>query len=254
MVVAAPAPAPAAVSLFSNCGVGDIGFAAAGFRFRVMAELLEGRLDIALRNHASASGVAGDLRNTWQDVVARWRLLHGAATPALVAACPPCQGLSTARSDRGPENDPDAGSQDDRNLLVLPISDITRALAPTFVVVENVTAFLRRMVRDPQSGEAISAARLLVGHLGNDYDVYPFLTDLADFGVPQRRKRGVPHLCPADFTHSSRAPPERSSTVSCSVPCARLRRRTHPARGGSSQVRASILGRRERSVGQGFGT
>ena len=36
---------PAAVSLFSNRGAGDVGFGAAGFRFRVMAELVEGRLD-----------------------------------------------------------------------------------------------------------------------------------------------------------------------------------------------------------------
>ena len=32
-------PEADAVSLFSNCGAGDLGFAAAGFRFRVMAEL-----------------------------------------------------------------------------------------------------------------------------------------------------------------------------------------------------------------------
>ena len=182
-------PAPAAVSLFTNCGAGDVGFSAAGFRFRVMAELVESRLDIALRNHLDAIGVPGDLRKTWRKVVDQWRLLHGAATPALVAACPPCQGMSTARSDRGAEDDPDAGSRDDRNLLVLPISHITKALEPTFVVVENVTAFLRRKVRDPESGEGISAAHLLVRLLTDEYDIYPFLTDLADFGVPQRRKR-----------------------------------------------------------------
>ena len=126
--------APAAVSLFSNCGAGDVGFGAAGFRFRVMAELVENRLDVALRNHLNAEGVPGDLRKTWREVVERWRVLHGATAPTLVAACPPCQGMSTARSDRGAEDDPDAGSRDDRNLLVLPISHITKALAPTFVV------------------------------------------------------------------------------------------------------------------------
>ena len=43
--------APAAVSLFSNCGAGDVGFGAAGFRFRVMAELVEGRLDTDLADY-----------------------------------------------------------------------------------------------------------------------------------------------------------------------------------------------------------
>ena len=182
-------PALDAVSLFSNCGAGDIGFSAAGFRFRVVAELVRSRLRIALRNHREAEGVLGDLRRTWRDVVDRWRWLHGPATPALVAACPPCQGMSTVRSDRGPEDDADAGCRDGRNLLVLPIAYITKALRPACVVVENVTGFLRRMVRDPETGEGISAARLLVRLLAEDYVVYPFLTDLADFGVPQRRKR-----------------------------------------------------------------
>ena len=182
-------PAPTAVSLFSNCGAGDVGFSAAGFRFRIMAELVADRLNVALRNHLNAQGIPGDLRNTWGEVVDKWRILHGPTAPTLLAACPPCQGMSTARSDRGFEDDPDVGSRDDRNLLVLPISHIAKALAPTFVVVENVTAFLRRMVRDPRSGEGLSAARLLVRLLVDEYEVYPFLTDLADFGVPQRRKR-----------------------------------------------------------------
>ena len=43
--------APAAVNLFSNCGAGDVGFGAAGFRFRVMAELVEGRLDTDLADY-----------------------------------------------------------------------------------------------------------------------------------------------------------------------------------------------------------
>ena len=179
-----------AVSLFSNCGAGDLGFAAAGFRFRVMAELERSRLDVALRNHADAVGVPGDLTKTWREVVDRWRRTQSAAAPSLLAACPPCQGMSTARSGRGAEDDPDTGgSRDSRNLLVLPIARIAEELAPTFVVVENVTAFFRRVVRDPESGERMSAALLLVRLLAAKYEAHPFLTDLADFGVPQTRKR-----------------------------------------------------------------
>ena len=188
-MTAASCPTSGAVSLFTNCGAGDVGFAAAGFRFQVMAELVESRLEVALRNHPDAQGVPGDLSWTWRTVVDRWRQLDATGTPALVAACPPCQGMSTARTDRGAEDDPDAGSRDARNLLVLPISYVVKALDPTFVVVENVTAFFRRKIRDPESGGGVSAARLLVQLLADEYDVYPFLTDLADFGVPQRRKR-----------------------------------------------------------------
>ena len=185
---AAP-PEADAVSLFSNCGAGDLGFAAAGFRFRVMAELQRSRLDVALCNHPGAAGVPGDLTKTWGDVVDRWRRTRSAAAPSLLAACPPCQGMSTARSGRGAEDDPDAGSRDSRNLLVLPIARIADELAPTFVVVENVAAFFRRVVRDPESGDEMSAALLLVRLLAPKYEAHPFLTDLADFGVPQTRKR-----------------------------------------------------------------
>ena len=189
----APVPRPVeplkALSLFSNCGAGDTGFAASGFQFSIMAELVQSRLTVALRNHPGALGVVGDLRKTWPDVVGEWRHRHGAAEPALLAACPPCQGMSTARSDRGHESDPEAGSKDPRNVLVLPIAHIALKLSPTFVVVENVTAFLRRLVRHPESGEALSASKLLIRLLADTYDAYPFLTNLADFGVPQTRKR-----------------------------------------------------------------
>lgn len=183
-----PSPLPA-VSLFSNCGAGDFGFAAAGFRFDVMAELVESRLAVALRNHSGARAVAGDLRQTWERVIQEWRRSSGVASPTLVAACPPCQGMSTARRDRGKEADPEAGSRDSRNLLVLPIAHVVQELAPTFVVVENVPAFLRRQVLNPATGEGISAASLLIRSLDDDYRVYPFLCDLADYGVPQTRKR-----------------------------------------------------------------
>lgn len=178
-----------AVSLFSNCGAGDLGFAKSGFRFRVMAELVRSRLDVALRNHADAVGVGGDLRETWPQVVEKWKECVGEYPPALLAACPPCQGMSTARNDRGSQSDPEAGSREPRNLLVLPIASVAKALAPTVIVVENVAAFLRRLVRHPVTGAGISAASLLAERLRDDYVVYPFLSDLADYGVPQTRKR-----------------------------------------------------------------
>src|SRR5438309_10344941 len=98
-----------AVSLFSNCGAGDIGYAKAGFNFDVMAELDPRRLEVCLLNHPSAAGVPGDLRKTWKKVVQIYRTRAGKNRPALLAACPPCQGLSSARGNRGCADDPDAG-------------------------------------------------------------------------------------------------------------------------------------------------
>ncbi len=178
-----------AVSLFTNCGAGDLGFAASGFQFDVMAELDPRRLSIALLNHPSAAGVAGDLRETLPKVIDAYRMSAGENEPALLAACPPCQGLSSAQSARGLEHDADAGSRDHRNLLVQVIADAARELKPRAIVVENVQAFLTRRVHHPQTERPVSAASFLIDEVREDYQVYPLLADLADFGVPQSRKR-----------------------------------------------------------------
>jgi DNA (cytosine-5)-methyltransferase 1 len=97
--------------------------------------------------------------------------------------------MSSARSDRGAGNDADAGSRDPRNLLVVPIVKVANALRPRVIVVENVVAFLSRKVRHPESGEPVSAAELLVSSLAKEYAAYASIVDLADFGVPQHRRR-----------------------------------------------------------------
>jgi DNA (cytosine-5)-methyltransferase 1 len=178
-----------AVSLFSNCGAGDLGFAGSGFQFEVMAEIDSRRLSVALLNHPDALGVPGDLRETLPQVVDGYRRRARNDAPALLAACPPCQGMSSAQSGRGLENDADAGSRDHRNLLVEVIASAAQQLQPRAIVVENVQAFLTRRVRHPCSGEPISAARFLIDAVDDDYEAYPLLADLADFGVPQSRKR-----------------------------------------------------------------
>ena len=178
-----------AVSLFSNCGAGDVGYRAAGFNFEVMAELDPRRLKVCKLNHPGASGVAGDLRKTWKRVVSRYKSRNGRRRPALLAACPPCQGMSSARHDRGLSTDADAGSKDPRNLLVSVIANVADALEPKLVVVENVPEFLSRKIRHPETGDPVSASVYLIDRLASRYHAFAILTDLSDYGVPQTRKR-----------------------------------------------------------------
>ena len=154
-----------------------------------MAELDARRLEVCLLNHPTAMGISGDLRRTWPLVIAHYRRRAGNVNPSLLAACPPCQGMSSARGDRGRDDDADAGTKDERNLLVVVIAKVAVALAPDIVVVENVPAFLTRKVRHPKSNQPISAANLLISLLESDYVVFPILTDLSDYGIPQTRKR-----------------------------------------------------------------
>ena len=178
-----------AVSLFTNCGAGDIGFSRAGFRFEVLAEIDRRRLAVAALNLPGSCAIPDDLRRTWPDVVSAYRERRDREPPALLAACPPCQGLSTANGSRGKEEDADTGSKDVRNLLVVPIAEVATALSPRVIVVENVRAFLTRKVRHPQTREAVSAAVLLISLLKEEYVAFPLLSDLADYGVPQTRVR-----------------------------------------------------------------
>lgn len=177
-----------AISLFSNCGAGDVGYSRAGFTFDILAEIDPRRLAVASLNHPNATAIPGDLRATWALARERFRERRRRSLH-LLAACPPCQGVSSARGGRGSGRDPDAGIRDPRNLLVVPIAKLARALSPKVIVVENVTAFLTRQVRHPQTNESVSAANLLVNDLARDYHVFAVAVDLADFGVPQHRQR-----------------------------------------------------------------
>jgi DNA (cytosine-5)-methyltransferase 1 len=177
------------LSLFTNCGAGDLGFSQAGFRFNVLAELDPRRLAVAKLNHPHAVAIPGDLRRTWGLARDEYRAREHGQAPDLLAACPPCQGMSSARGGRGRNCDPDAGSRDSRNLLVIPIINVVRALRPRIIVIENVTAFLSRRVRHPETSEPVSAARLLVDSVENEYEAYAAILDLADYGVPQNRRR-----------------------------------------------------------------
>ncbi len=178
-----------AISLFSNCGAGDVGYVAAGFKFKIISEIVDRRISVASLNLPGATPICGDLRQTWPNVVDCYRETYGYQSPVLLSGCPPCQGMSTARSDRGQESDASDGSRDGRNLLALPIAQVAIELKPLFVVVENVPAFLRRKVYDPSDHYPVSAAKLLCRRLHTDYHVYALVANLSEYGVPQNRNR-----------------------------------------------------------------
>ena len=93
------------------------------------------------------------------------------------------------------------------------------------MVVENVPAFLSRLVIDPDTREPISAAALLIRLLGERYRAFPFLANLADYGVPQRRVRAF-----LTFIKRRRAPLSNSWEQAALVPfpCAPILRSSEP--------------------------
>jgi DNA (cytosine-5)-methyltransferase 1 len=97
--------------------------------------------------------------------------------------------MSSARSGKGSHDDADAGSKDERNLLVTVVANVAMELKPALLVVENVPAFLTRKVHHPTDSRPVSAANYLITALADDYAVFPMVADLCDFGVPQSRNR-----------------------------------------------------------------
>lgn len=175
--------------MFSNCGAGDVGYKNAGFDFKVMAELDSRRLEVCKLNHPGAIGVAGDVRKTWREIVNAYREVAGEQAPALLCACPPCQGMSSARSGKGRHADAAAGSKDARNLLITVVAKVAKELLPKIIVVENVPAFFSRKVYHPKDKKGVSAANYLISELAKDYEIFPLIADLSIFGIPQSRNR-----------------------------------------------------------------
>lgn len=94
----------------------------------------------------------------------------------LLGGCPPCQGFSRLRTRNGLRR-----VRDSRNDLIYEFERLVRGLLPRFVLLENVPRLLTdRRLRD------FSGALKALG-----YQVAATVLDVADFGVPQRRRRTV---------------------------------------------------------------
>ena len=155
-----------AVSLFSNCGAGDVGFARAGFRFRVLAEIDERRLHVALRNHGDACGVVGDLRKTWPEVVSPYRercgdVSAGRATRAVGLSLPGTLRLDTA----DPEN---AACPVCAAPLLRPV---VRKAKDSYRPVKGLrNSSYTRTAPDVPAATVTTAS----GHVGSDLTIHPF--------------------------------------------------------------------------------
>jgi DNA (cytosine-5)-methyltransferase 1 len=177
------------VSLFSGGGFSDLGYEKAGFSFVVHAELYKSRATLCQKNFAGSSVVVGNLRQTWPEVVRQYRNVKGDVAPALVSITPPCQGMSSSNPGRGKITD--AGSSDERNSLILVTVPLLRQLRPRTVVVENVPQVLRRVVHVEGHQEPMRVFDAFVGGLGEDYEVFGAVVRMADYGIPQDRRRAI---------------------------------------------------------------
>lgn len=166
-----------AIDLFAGCGGLTSGLRAAGFEVLAAIENDPDAAATYEANHAHVKLYETDIR-----VVSPKRLLRALKLPPgetldLVASCPPCQGF-TRLTESG-------GRPDRRNGLVRQFLRFVRALRPKVCMLENVPGLLttakgKRYFNELRRGLEDAGYRASYG-----------IVELADYGVPQFRKRLV---------------------------------------------------------------
>jgi len=179
------------VSLFSGAGIGDLGFRNAGVDFKVMCEKEADRAALARLNFQNVKffleiqsemdmiiNHINDEKNKFKEDI------------FLCSCTAPCQGMSkngmgkilnNVRSGKRPILDP-------RNRLILPALKIIKKIDPMIVFFENVIEMRNTVILD-EFGEYrrildIIRSELYPRYTGRAYDI-----EMADYGIPQKRKR-----------------------------------------------------------------
>jgi DNA (cytosine-5)-methyltransferase 1 len=166
-------PAPTAIDLFSGCGGISTGLLDAGVR--VLAGFDHDKRSIEAynynHNYRGANGFVVDL-----GTVEPFQLLQYAGVDAVdvVVGGPPCQAFSIAGKRKGLD--------DDRATLIWDYLRIVKAIRPTVFILENVANLAKF-----DNGQILSLITEEAESAG--YCVRSHVISVADYGVPQLRKR-----------------------------------------------------------------
>lgn len=178
-----------AISLFSSSGIGDLGLKANGVDTVIGCELLEDRMALFHSNYPGAKCFQGDIWTLETEIIKYYRENY-ADQPFLLLATPPCQGMSSngmgkMLSDYRKGLRP---KMDERNRLIIPAIRIIKALRPKWVILENVANMTNTLICDEEN-ELVNILDYIKRELGDEYFGTPKVIDVADYGVPQHRKR-----------------------------------------------------------------
>ncbi len=180
-----------AVSLFSSSGIGDLGVRANGIRTVIGCELLKERMNLFSNNYEDAKCFQGDIWALKEDIIKYYNDAYR-EPPFLVLATPPCQGMSSNGMGKM-LSDYRKGLRpklDERNRLIIPALEIIKELKPKWIIFENVANMANTLITD-ERGELTNIIDYINKTIGDDYLGTPIVVDVADYGVPQHRKRLV---------------------------------------------------------------
>ncbi|MDE2999598.1 MAG: DNA cytosine methyltransferase [Gemmatimonadota bacterium] len=163
---------PIAIDLFAGCGGLTKGIRDAGFNVSAAVEIDCDAARTYRSNHPRTRLLKKDIREVR---VSDLKRETGNEEISLLAGCAPCQGFCslTSKYDK----------PDPRNELLLSMAKIVEEIRPRAVIMENVPGVLRR-------GKAIFDEFLeVISKL--EYKYSWRIEQMADFGVPQSRRRLV---------------------------------------------------------------
>ena len=176
-----------AVDLFCGCGGLTQGLRDADFKVIAAVDNDSLSVDTYRLNHPAVHVCETSIQDLTVTKLKRTLGLHKRELD-LLAGCPPCQAFSAIRRLNGKRRIRDKESKD----LVLEFLRFAEELLPKAVMMENVP-WLAKDVR-------MRSFRRRMNRLG--YSVSEAILDVADFGVPQRRRRMVfiaSRVGPIDF-------------------------------------------------------
>ena len=178
-----------AISLFSSSGIGDLGLKENDIETVIGCELIQERMQLFANNYPNAKCFNGDIWELKNNIIEFYKSKYKTA-PFLLIATPPCQGMSSNGMGKM-LNDFRKGlrpKMDKRNRLIIPAIEIIKELEPEWVIFENVPNMLNTIILN-DNNEPINIIDYIKQQLFPKYIGTPEVIDVADYGIPQHRKR-----------------------------------------------------------------
>ena len=161
-----------AIDLFAGGGGLTVGLTEAGFRVVAAVEIEQHAYSVYKANYPKVRCLKQDIRTvSGEDLLAE----SGVKDIDLLAGCPPCQGFTSLTAKYRKE--------DPRNELIFQMSRLAAELKPKAIMMENVPGLMIK--------GASLYGRLKADLEELDYCLTEGVLQVADYGVPQMRRRLV---------------------------------------------------------------
>jgi DNA (cytosine-5)-methyltransferase 1 len=165
------------LSLFSSCGIGET-YMKPYVDIVVANELLHNRAKLYTHFYPDTTMIQGDISNA--DIYNNILQESIRKSVDFIYATPPCQSFSKAGKQ---------AENDHRDILFLHIINMTKALKPKYVLIENVPEFLKLFCNINNQNQKV--IDVFTNELGNEYNIDSQIMNASDYEIPQSRKRAI---------------------------------------------------------------